>query len=112
MESKSAIGNSRRRDQRQFDEARQVVIIAGCVIDPLRRLSIIPGFGPEDVWYEGLGIAVVEREPARLDLYHNPVTRQKDMVRRGQGKSVEQGLVSRDGLGRLKALAIAATEDV
>jgi hypothetical protein len=60
---------SRRRDQRELNEAR----LSRSVINPLHRFLVIRRFGPEYTWHEGLWIAVVEREPARLDLHHNSV---------------------------------------
>ena len=89
------------RDHRQFDEAR----LARRVVDPLRGFSIILRLGPEDVVDEGLRIAVVEREPARLNLHHDAVARQEDVVRRGQGEAVEQRLAGRDGLWRVSRLS-------
>src|SRR5262249_5111585 len=44
------------------------------VIHPPCRLPIIIQLGPEDVRDEGLRIPVVEREPARLYLYHDAVS--------------------------------------
>src|SRR2546425_1612006 len=40
------------------------------------------------------------------------MTRQKDVVRRGQIEAVEQGLIGSDGFGSLETLAIAAAKDV
>ena len=87
--------NSRLLDHRQLDEAR----LAGGVVDPLRRLPVIARLGPEDIGDEGLRIAVVQREPARLDLHHDPVPRQENVVRRRQGEAVQQRLVAAIGLG-------------
>ena len=64
-------------DNRQLDKARLV----RRVIDTLRRFLIIVRHGPEDVRHERLRVAIVKREPARLDLDHDPVPRQEDMVR-------------------------------
>src|SRR5437899_12440648 len=89
------------RHQRQFEEA----CLAGGVIDTLRSLAIILGICPEDAGDESLRIAVVEREPARLDLHHHAVAWQEHVVRRGQREAIEQRLISRDRLGRLQALA-------
>src|SRR6266581_3172576 len=99
---------SGRHDQRQFDEA----ILAGRVVDPLHGLAVIPGLSPEDVRYKSLRIAVVEGEPTGLDLHHEAMTGQKDVVRRGQIEAVEQGLIGSDGFGSLKTLAIAPAKDV
>src|SRR5947208_4317858 len=86
---------SRIRHQGQFDEA----CLAGGVIDALRGPAIILRVGPEDAGDESLRIAVVEREPARLDLHHHAVAWQEHVVRRGQREAIEQRLISRDRLG-------------
>src|SRR5438128_11136853 len=67
---------SGRHDHRQFDEA----ILAGRVVDALHGLAVIPGLSPEDVRYKSLRIAVVQGEPTGLDLHHEAMTRQKDVV--------------------------------
>src|SRR5204863_9746106 len=54
--------SSPRRYYRQLNKARLI----RRVIDALRRLLIIRGFGPEDIRHKLLRIAVVKREPARL----------------------------------------------
>ncbi len=82
------------------------------VVDALRRLPVVLGLRPEDARHEGLRIAVVEREPARLDLHHDPVPRQEHVVRRRQREAVDERLVGRERLGLLEALAVAAAEDV
>src|SRR6185437_116154 len=95
-------------DDRQLHEAR----VSRLVEHALLRFSVVAGLGPEDVGHEGLRIPVIEREPARLDLDHDAVPRQKDMVRGGQIELVEQRLVGRNRFGRFEALAIPAAEDV
>ena len=82
------------------------------MIYALRRLAVIPRLGPENIRHECLRIAVVERKPARLDLHHDAMARQEDVIRRGQGEAIEQRLVGGDGLGGFEALAIAAAENV
>src|SRR5436309_11196760 len=77
---------SARRDQRQLDEAR----LAGRVVDALHGLSIIARLGPENIGNERLRIAIVEREPARLNLYHDPMAWQEDVVRRRQVETVHE----------------------
>src|SRR2546427_818470 len=99
---------SMRADQRQFYEA----FLSWRVVDTLHSFSKIPGFGPENCRHEGLGVAVVQRKPARLYLDHDPVAGQENMVRRRQSKAVKQRLVGHDGLRCLQALAITATENV
>jgi hypothetical protein len=61
---------------RQVDVARGF----GLVKYPLRGLHVIRGLGKEDVGHKGLRVAIVEREPARLDLHHDPVAGQEYMV--------------------------------
>jgi len=95
-------------DERELDEAG----LAGSVVDVLGGFAVVAGLGPENVGDERLRIAVVKWEPARLDLHHDPVAGQEDVVRGRQVELVEQRLVGGDGLRRLKALAIAAPENV
>ena len=82
------------------------------MIDALRRFAIISRLGPEDVWHKRLRVAVIEREPARLHLHHDAVTRQKDMVRRRQSKAIKQRFVRHDRLWRFQTLPIASAENV
>ena len=82
------------------------------MVDPLRSLLVVAGFGPEDIGYEGLRIAVIEREPAGLDLHHDAVAGQEDVIRIWQRELVRQRLVGLDGAGGFEALAIADAEDV
>src|SRR3979409_2091641 len=86
------------RHQRHLNKAR----LSRRAIDPLRGLAIVCRLGPEDVLDERLGISIVKREPARLDLNHDPVARQKYVVGCRQGPAIQQGLVSRDRFGRLQ----------
>src|SRR5437870_12331721 len=65
------------RDQRQLDKA----CLTGRVIDALRCFSVIFRLGPEDVRNKCLRIAIVKWKPTRLNLDHDPVTRQKNVVR-------------------------------
>ena len=78
----------------QLDEARP----AGRMVDALHRFPVVAGLRPEDVRHERLRIAIVEREPARLDLHHDPVAGQEHVVRRRQREPVEQRRVGGDGL--------------
>src|ERR1700730_12693459 len=82
------------------------------VINPLRCLSIISGLGPKDVWHKGLRITIVEREPTRLDLHHDPVARQEHMIRCRQSPTIEERFISGDGFGCLETLAITAPKNV
>src|SRR5262245_34998323 len=93
-------------DDGQLHEAA----VIGCVVDALRRLPVIPWFGPENIGYEGLRVAVVQGEPARLDLHHDPVTRQENVVCRGQAEAVRQRRIRGEGPGRVQALAVTAAK--
>jgi hypothetical protein len=99
---------SRLRDKGQFNET----CAARRVVDTLDCLPVIPRFCPKDAGHEGLRIAVVEGEPARLNLHHDPVPVQEDVVRRGKGEAIAQRFVGGYGLGRLEALAVPAAEYV
>src|SRR6266542_6069754 len=89
--------------QRQLDKT----CLTRSVVDTLRSRSIIRRLGPKDIRYEGLRIAIVEWEPTRLALHHDSVPRQKNMIRRGQRKAIEQRLLGRDGFCRFQTLSIA-----
>src|ERR1700688_1046778 len=67
-----------RPSQWQLDET---ALFRG-VVDPLRRLAVLARFGQEDIGHERLRIAVVKREPARLNLHHDLVPRKENMVGR------------------------------
>src|SRR4249919_2592615 len=99
---------STRGDDWEFDEAR----LPWRVEDALRRLSILLRLCPENTRYKCLRIPVVQREPRRLNLHHDPMAGQKDVVRGGKRKLVRKRLVRFDRLRRLEAFAIAAAEDV
>ena len=62
------------------------------VIDSLGRGFVVRRLCPENVLDKCLRIAVVEREPTRLNLHHHPVTWQKDVICSWQSKFVEQRL--------------------
>jgi len=70
-------------------------------------LAIVGGL-PKDVGHKRLWITVVEREPAGLDLHHDAVAGQEDVVCGGKSEAIEQRLVGRDGLGCFEAFAVAA----
>src|SRR4051812_10351149 len=78
----------------------------------LCRFLVIASFCPKDVFDERLRVAVVEREPARLDLDHDPMTGQKDMVGGWQREIVQERRVGSDRFRELEALAITAAENV
>src|SRR5579872_678325 len=95
-------------DHRQIDEARGP---AG-VEHLLGRLLIISGSCEEYVLYIGLGVAVVEREPARLHLHHEAVARQEDVIHLWERKAVQLDLARRYGARMTQALAVAAAKDI
>src|ERR1700683_2291596 len=97
----------RLRHQWQFDKTS----LAGRVIYALRRFAIVIRLGPENVRDKSLRITVVQRKPAGLNLHHDAMAGQENMVRRGKVEAIEQGLAGSDGLGILQTFAIAATED-
>src|SRR5277367_4273823 len=96
------------RDQGKLDESG----LGGRVVDALRGFAIVGGLGPENIGDEGLRIAVVEREPTGLDLYHDAVTRQEDVIGIGKIEAVKERLVGGDGLGSFEAFAIPAAKNV
>src|SRR5882762_10324678 len=91
-------------DHRQIDEARR----APRMEDPLRGLAVVAGFGKKNVRHVGLWVAVVEREPARLDLHHDAVARQKHMVHVRQCELVALHLTRRNGTGMDQTLAVTS----
>lgn len=99
---------SRLRDQGEFDETR----VVWRMVNPLDSSPVLSRLGKKDVGYEGLRVSVVEREPARLDLRHDPVAWPEDVIRRGQGKAVQEWRIGRDGFGVLEALAIATAKNI
>jgi hypothetical protein len=58
-------------------------IVAGLVIDAVGGLDVVGWFGKEDVVYVGLGITVVEGESTGLDLDHDAMAAEEDVVRIG-----------------------------
>src|SRR5512133_286996 len=90
------------RDHGQLDKA----CLAGRVIDPLDRFSIVPLLRPENVWHERLRIAVIQRKPTRLHLHHDAVTGQEDVIRCRQREPVKQRLVGCDWFRGLETLTI------
>src|SRR5277367_4906385 len=86
--------------------------LPGKMVDLLLGLAIVTRLCPENVRDEGLRIAVVQWEPARLHLHHDAMAGQKDMVRRRQIEAVKKRLPCCNRLRILQALAIPAAEDV
>src|ERR1700674_3080252 len=95
-------------DDRQLNES----CLDWCMVDALDGFAKVARLGPKDVGNESLRIAVVQREPGRLDLDHDAVAGEEDVVCRGKREAVKERLVRRDGLGHFKTLAIAAAEDI
>src|SRR5580692_5140041 len=91
-------------DQREFDEAG----IAGAMVNALSGFAIVGRLGPEDVGDEGLRVAVVEREPARLDLHHDAMAGEEDVVGVGEIEAIKKRFIGGDGLGSFEAFAVAA----
>src|SRR5207244_446386 len=57
-------------------------------------------------------IAIIQREPTGLNLYHDAVSGEENVVRCGQVETVDQRFVGRQRFRSLRALAIAAAKDV
>src|SRR5260370_39418758 len=95
-------------DGRQLDEGG----LARGMGDTLCCFAIVAGLRPQNVGHESLGIAVVQREPARLNLHHDAVAGQERVICRGQREAIDQRFVWCQSFGRVKALAVTATENV
>src|SRR2546429_3240716 len=80
------------------------------MVDALSGLAIVTRLGPENVGNERLGIAVVEWKPGGLDVDHDAVAGEEDMICVGKREAIKERLVGGNGLGRLKTLAVAAAE--
>src|SRR4029077_12048663 len=67
------------RYEGNFDEAGltwRVIHVLGC-------FPIIGWLRPENVWYKTLRIPIIQREPAGLNLHHDPMAGQENVVRGG-----------------------------
>ena len=64
----------------------------------MRRFHEILGLGEHDVRYEGLRVAIVEREPGGLDLHHDAVAGEERVAHVRQTQTVRQDLSSLDRL--------------
>src|SRR5437868_14675896 len=82
------------------------------VIDSLHGFSVVSGFGPEDVRHKCLRVSVVERKPRRLNLNHNSMALQKNVIRSRQSEAVGQRFVRFDGLLRFDTVELSTAEDV
>jgi len=96
------------RDQWEFDEGG----LAGGVVDALGGFAKIGGLGPKGVRDESLRIAIVEREPGGLDLHHDAVAGQKNVIGGGEREAVEERLVWREGFRRFETFAVVAAKNV
>src|SRR5216684_48931 len=106
--STSRCDASRCGDQWQFDESD----LAGRMVDALGGFAIVGGLGPENVVNESLRIAVVEREPAGLNLHHDAMAGEEHVIGGGKREAIEQRLVRRQSFWCFKTLAVAAAENV
>ena len=86
--------------------------MAGGVVNALGGLLIIPWLSQKDIGNELLRVSIVEREPCRLDLDHQAMTGEKDMIRGRKGKLVAECDVWLEGPRPLEAFAVAPAEDV
>src|SRR5688500_16021721 len=88
---------------RQFDEAG----LLRREPDALRCRTIVAWLRFSDILDERLRIAVVQREPARLNLHHQPVSGKKRVIRLGHTHAIRRNLSGLDRFRRLETLAIA-----
>ena len=72
---------------------------------------VVSGLGGHDAGDEGLGVAVVEGEPGALNLDHDAMSFEEDVVGGVEGELVFLGGVGGDGFGLGEAGAVAAAED-
>src|SRR5438105_255189 len=100
--------NLSRRHHRQLNKARLI----RRVINPLRRFLKIFRLGPENIRHELLRIAIVKRKPTGLNLDHDAMTRQKDVICRRQRPAIKQRLIRLYWLWIIKAFAIPPAKDV
>ena len=80
----------------------------GGAVDALRRGHEVAGLRLVDAWNKFLRIAVDDREPSRLDLNHESVALQKDVVTIAQRNAPFDRFVGGQRLGFLVAFEIAA----
>ena len=82
------------------------------MVDTLHGFAVVLRLCPENVRYEGLGIAVDERKPAALDLDHDPVSLEKAVIGLVQVEAVFLDPVRGDGFRLFEAPAKPAAQDV
>src|SRR5215475_12373160 len=104
----SVSATSGRADDRQIDESRGI----SCAIDALCGFAVVARRCEENVVDVGLRITVVEREPARLDLHHDAVPGQEDMVDVRQCEAIGLHLSRRYRAWAREAVTVAPTEYV
>src|SRR5258708_17481315 len=95
-------------DQWQLNESH----LTWCMVNALGGFAIVAWLRPKNVGNESLWIAVVERKPGGLNLDHDAVAGEEDVICIGKREAIKERLVGRNGLWRFKTLAIAAAEDV
>src|SRR2546423_11972053 len=98
----------RLRNQRQRDKT----CLAGHVVDTLRGFLVILRLGPEDTLHKRLRVAIVKWKPARLNLDHDAMTRQKHVIRCRNGDAIKQRRVWRDRFRKLQTLTITTAKHV
>jgi len=86
--------------------------MAGGVVNALGSLLIIPWLSQKYIRNELLRVSIVEWEPGGLDLDHQAMTGEKDVIRGRKSKVVGECNVRLEGLGLLEAFAVAPAEDV
>ena len=82
------------------------------MVDALGGFAVVGWLGPENVGDEGLGVAIIEREPTGLDLDHDAVAGQEDVVNVGKIEAIKERFVGSDWLGCFEAFTVAAAENV
>src|SRR6516164_7757145 len=99
----SGSATSGRSDHRQIDESRDLA----AAIHALCRFAVVAWNGEENVVDVRLRITVVEREPARLNLHHDAVTRQEHVVDVRQRETIALHLSRRYRAGLREAVMVA-----
>src|SRR5271166_812288 len=87
-------------------------LLAGGMIDTLHRFSIVLRLGPKDIGHKRLWIPIIQGKPARLNLHHDAVARQKYVVGIRQCKPVKQQFIAGNRLGVLQAFSIPTPENI
>src|SRR6187455_1312179 len=78
----------------------------------LRRLLVVARLREHDVLDIGLRIAIVEREQARLDLHHDPVTRQEHVIDIGKLPAIALHLPGLERRRLAEALKVAPAKNL